>query len=93
MSTTQQIRFTKTFEISEMLQDIKVLYKGLSESELCKLALSKMWTTEIERDENGFTLRQQKELSQAIEEVDRGEGLIGPFKGAEAVKFLDSVSQ
>ena len=83
-----QIRFTKTFEISEMLADIKYLYRGLSEAELVKLALSKLWTKEVDRDENGLTKRQQKDLEEAIASKD----FYGPFEGDEAIEFLDSLS-
>lgn len=82
MNTTTQIRFTKTPEITEMLEDFKYFYKGLSESEIFKLAFSKFWRTEIPRDKNGFTLTQQKNLDNALLEAKRGE-IEGPFNSME----------
>ncbi|HID91943.1 TPA: hypothetical protein EYP45_02375 [Candidatus Peregrinibacteria bacterium] len=79
VAINQQIRFTKSFDVSEMLEDIRYLYRGLSESELVKLAISKLWTKEVPRDENGFTPRQQRDLQQAIDEANEGKNLVGPF--------------
>lgn len=86
-SAHQYIRTPLSFDISEMLEDIKYLYRGLSESELIKLSISKLWTREVPRDKNGFTPRQKQELQQAIEDPEA----YGPFEGKEAIDFLDSI--
>ena len=91
-TASNQIRFTKNFDISEMLKDLNFIYRGLSEAELLKLALSKVWANEIKKDKNGLTLRQQKDLNEAIVDMKNGE-YVGPFEGDSAIKYLDTVSK
>lgn len=46
---TAQIRINKTKDMEDVLRALQAIYRLLNESELVKLALSKMYESEIER--------------------------------------------
>ena len=89
MTTTSQVRFTKTPEIQKMLNILlKKQYRGLSEADIFKLSFSQFYNSQV--DENGFTLDEQRELDKSIAEVRSGE-VEGPYDSIE--EFVASLKK
>ena len=81
--TTKQIRFTATDAILDALEELKLKFKFLNDTEIFKMAFSKFYRDEMGYDENGFSPQFQKELDEAIADADAGENLEGPFNSME----------
>mgnify|MGYP001585003811 CR=1 FL=1 len=77
MST--QIRFTATKQMNEALNELRKKFRFLSDAEIFKVAFSKFYYQEMGYDENGFSLKEQQELDEALSD----ESFEGPFHSAE----------
>lgn len=81
-----QVRVAKTDAMQEILDFLLVKYKGLTENDLVKLALSKFYQDEMlhrqELPPEYLSPAKERQLTKILEEFDRGE-YEGPFDNAE----------
>lgn len=86
-----QIRFTINDQMMHALQELKSKLRFMTDAEIFKLAISRLYSEEMEVDENGFTAKERKELDEALADVEAGENLEGPFETAE--EFIASLKK
>ncbi len=79
-----QIRFTKTTEIAEMLNAIRIRFPGMTDAELFRFAFADFYYRSQSRDENGFTHQKANELNKSLADIEKGDSE-GPFDSMEDV--------
>jgi intein/homing endonuclease len=78
-----QIRFTVNDQMMQALQQLKTRLQFMSDAEIFKFAISRLYYEEMEMDENGFTAKDRRELEEALAETKEVVNLEGPFDNAE----------
>jgi hypothetical protein len=63
-----QIRFTVNDQMTQALQQLKTRFRFMSDAEIFKFAISRLYYEEMEVDENGFTAKDRRELEEALAE-------------------------
>jgi len=78
-----QIRFTVNDQMTQALQQLKTKFRFMSDAEIFKFAISRLYYEEMEVDKNGFTAKDRRELEETLAETEEGVNIEGPFDNAE----------
>ena len=92
---TSQIRIAKTPELAEVLNSLKHFYKGLTENEIIKHAVTEDYRRRFPYEffpEEKISPELNVEISEALEEIENGE-FSGPFTKEESLVHLKSLSR
>ena len=89
---TTQIRFTANAEMTKALKHIKTKLRFMSDTEIFKLAFSRLYEEEMNLlDENGFNAQDRADLREAIADMEAGRNIEGPYENVQ--EFLDSMKK